>query len=72
MARLNRQKEKIMPGALLSDRTAAAIAEKLPGSIKALGATKGVGPRKAQNYGTGLIPLFRAFQTPEKEQGGLF
>jgi hypothetical protein len=65
-------KEKLMAGAVLSDRATAAIAEKLPATIKALGAIKGVGPMKAQYYGAGIIALIRAFQTPEKEQGSLF
>jgi hypothetical protein len=65
-------KEKMMPSAVLSDRTAATIAEKLPATIKSLGAIKGVGPQKASYFGSEIIQLIRAFQTPEKEQGSLF
>lgn len=65
-------KEKLMPSAVLSDRTAAAIAEKLPATINALGAIKGVGPQKANYFGSAIIGLIRAYQTPEKEQGSLF
>ena len=65
-------KEKMMPSAVLSDRTAAAIAEKLPATIKSLGAIKGVGPQKANYFGSAIIGLIRAYQTPEKEQGSLF
>jgi len=55
-------KEKLMPSGVLTDRTVAAIAEKLPATIKALGAIKGVGAMKAQYYGSGIIALIRAYQ----------
>jgi len=64
--------EKLMPNGILSERAAATIAEKLPATIKALGAIKGVGPQKATQYGTELIQMIRTFQTSEKEQGSLF
>ena len=65
-------KEKLMPNAVLTDRTAATIAEKLPATIKALGTIKGVGPQKANEFGSAIIQLIRAYQTPEKDQGSLF
>lgn len=65
-------KEKLMPSGVFSDRTAATIAEKLPATIKALGAIKGVGPLKAQYYGSTIIKMIRDYQAPEKEQGSLF
>ncbi|MCQ6956416.1 HRDC domain-containing protein [Mucilaginibacter aquariorum] len=55
-------KEKVMPGMVLSERAAAIIAEKLPATLKALGAIKGVGQHKAGQYGAGLIGLIRAYQ----------
>jgi len=66
------EKEKLMPNGVLSERTAATIAEKLPATIKALSAIKGLGPQKATQYGTALIQMIRFFQTPEKEQRSLF
>jgi superfamily II DNA helicase RecQ len=69
-------REKLMPNGVLSERTAAAIAEKLPATIKALGAIKGVGPQKANQYGPELILLIRAYENEQsgsgKEQVSLF
>jgi superfamily II DNA helicase RecQ len=47
---------------VLSDKTAAAIAEKLPPTIKALSGIKGVGPHKAGQYGAELIGIIRLYQ----------
>jgi hypothetical protein len=70
------EKEKIMPNMILSEKTMATIAEKLPEVLKALSAIKGVGPQKAAQYGPELIRLVRSYQKelqgPEKEQGILF
>ncbi|MES2277387.1 MAG: HRDC domain-containing protein [Bacteroidota bacterium] len=65
-------KENIMPNMVLSEKTAATIAEKLPATIKALGAIKGVGAHKATQYGAELIGLIRAYQEPQTEQASLF
>lgn len=54
--------EKVMPGMVLSEKTMAAIAHKLPETLKALGMVKGVGPQKAAQYGAELIGLIRAYQ----------
>lgn len=64
--------EKIMPNMLLSEKTAATIAEKLPATIKALSAIKGVGPQKASQYGSDLIGLIRTFQGLDGDQSSLF
>jgi len=68
--------EKIMPNMVLSEKTVAAIAEKLPETLKALGGVKGVGAQKADVYGTELIGLIRAYQQelqgPGPEQASLF
>jgi len=68
--------EKIMPNMVLSEKTVAAIAEKLPETLKALGGVKGVGAQKAAVYGTELIGLIRAYQQelqgPGPEQASLF
>jgi superfamily II DNA helicase RecQ len=70
------EKEKIMPNMVLSEKTIATIAEKLPEVLKALSAIKGVGPQKVAQYGPELISLVRSYQKelqgPEKEQGILF
>lgn len=54
--------EKVMPGMILSEKTAANIAERLPATLKALGSIKGVGPSKAAQYGVGLIQMIRDYQ----------
>jgi len=69
-------KENIMPNMVLSEKTAAAIAEKLPDTLKALGAIKGIGAHKATDYGPELIGLIRSYQQelqgPGTEQVSLF
>jgi len=68
--------EKLMPSMVLSEKTAATIAEKLPTTLKTLGAIKGVGPQKAGQYGAELIGMIRAFQQEMNgsgiEQASLF
>ncbi|HTD98331.1 MAG TPA: HRDC domain-containing protein [Mucilaginibacter sp.] len=69
-------KENLMPGMVLSEKTAVSIAEKMPATLKALSALKGVGPQKAARHGVALIGLIRAYQqelqTPGTEQVSLF
>lgn len=69
-------KENVMPSMVLSDKTAIAIAEKLPATLKALGAIKGFGAHKATQYGPELIGLIRSYQQelqgPGTEQVTLF
>lgn len=69
-------KERIMPGMLFSEKTLAAIAEKLPALLKTLSAIKGVGPQKTARYGPELISLIRTYKDelngPSKEQASLF
>ncbi|RKR84382.1 UvrD-like helicase family protein [Mucilaginibacter gracilis] len=70
------QKETIMPNMVLSEKTVAAIAEKLPATLKALSAIKGVGPQKAAQHGNQLISMVRLYQQElcglETEQKSLF
>lgn len=70
------ENEKLMPGMIFSEKTLAAIAEKLPATIKALSSIKGVGPPKATQYGPDLIMLIRAYEQelkgPAAEQSSLF
>ncbi|WP_214071431.1 HRDC domain-containing protein [Mucilaginibacter sp. dw_454] len=68
--------EKIMPNMVLSEKTAAAIAEKLPATLKALSTIKGVGTQKAAAYGADIIGLIRTYQQelqgPGTEQASMF
>jgi hypothetical protein len=70
------QQEQVMPNMVLSEKTVATIAEKLPFTLKALSAVKGVGAHKASQYGTELITLIRTYQQeiqgPNTEQVSLF
>ncbi|NNU33647.1 HRDC domain-containing protein [Mucilaginibacter sp. S1162] len=56
------EKEKVMPNMIFSAKTAATIAEKLPATLKALAAIKGVGPQKATQFGNDIIELIRAYE----------
>lgn len=56
------QQEKIMPNMIFSENTVAAIAERLPATLKALGSIKGVGVQKASKYGAAIINLIRSYQ----------
>jgi hypothetical protein len=66
------KKEKMMPNMILSEKTAATIAAKLPATLKLLSAIKGVGPQKATQFGAAIIGLIRDYQEPTKDQGSLF
>jgi type II secretory pathway predicted ATPase ExeA len=69
-------REKIMPNMVLTEQTLAAIAEKLPETLKALSGIKGVGPLKTQQYGARLITMIRAYSLEllgaPADQGSLF
>jgi hypothetical protein len=69
-------KEAVMPGMVLSEKTAASVAEKMPATLKALSVIKGVGPHKAGQYGAELIGLIRNYrqelQSPGLAQVTLF
>jgi superfamily II DNA helicase RecQ len=54
--------DRVMPNMVLSEKTLAAIAEKLPPTIKALSGIKGMGPHKADQYGAEVIRMIRAYQ----------
>lgn len=68
--------EKIMPNMVLTEKTLATIAEKLPATLKALSAIKGIGPQKAAQYGSAIIMMIRVYQQaaqgPSTEQASLF
>ncbi len=70
------EKAMIMPNMVLSEKMLAAIAEKLPPTIKVLSGIKGVGQQKALQYGTELIGLIRSYEQElqglDMEQGSLF
>lgn len=54
--------EKIMSNMVMTEKTMASVAEKLPATLKALGGIKGVGAQKAAQYGPELILMIRAYQ----------
>jgi hypothetical protein len=70
------EKERVMPNMIFSEKTLAAITEKLPSLLKTLSAIKGVGPQKTMHYGPELIILIRAYQDglngQSKQQASLF
>jgi superfamily II DNA helicase RecQ len=53
---------QVMPNMILSEKTAATIAEKLPATLKVLSGIKGVGPQKAAQFGAAIIGLIRAYE----------
>jgi hypothetical protein len=55
-------KENVMPNMVLSEKTSATIAEKLPATLKALSAIKGVGPQKTAQFGADIISLIRVYE----------
>ena len=56
------KKEQVLASMLFSDQTLAAIAAKLPETLKALSGVKGIGPEKTSRYGTDIMMLIRAYQ----------
>jgi hypothetical protein len=56
------QDEGVLPGMLFSEQTLAAIAAKLPETLKTLSATKGIGAEKTGRYGAALLTIIRAYQ----------
>ncbi|MET3981249.1 hypothetical protein ABIB62_003673 [Mucilaginibacter sp. UYP25] len=66
-------RQKIMPGMVFTEKTLAAIAEKLPATLKNFSGIKGVGPQKANQYGADIITLIRIYQQgPDNDQASLF
>lgn len=69
-------KERIMPNMVMTEKTMATVAEKLPATLKALTAIKGVGTQKSAQYGAALIMMIRAYQQDAQgantEQASLF
>jgi len=55
-------KEKVMPNMIMSEKTVATIAEKLPATLKALSTIKGVGLQKAAQFGADIIGLIRVYE----------
>jgi len=69
------KKESVLASMLFSEQTLAAVAAKLPVSLKALSAIKGVGPEKTARYGAGILQLVRNYQNESSgavEQKSLF
>jgi len=67
--------DKVLPSMIFSDQTISSIAQRLPASLKALGAIKGVGPQKASQFGTDVLRLIRNYQNQQSgfaDQASLF
>jgi hypothetical protein len=60
-------KEGIMPNMVLTEKTMATIAERLPATLKVLSGIKGIGPQKSAQYGNDIITMIRQYQ--QKAQG---
>lgn len=56
------KKEQVLASMLFSEQTLAAIAAKLPATLKNLSGIKGIGPEKTNRYGTDLLTMVRAYQ----------
>jgi hypothetical protein len=54
--------ENILNSMLFTEQTLAAIAAKLPETLKALSGVRGVGPEKNSRYGVAILTLVRAYQ----------
>ncbi|RVU02068.1 helicase [Mucilaginibacter limnophilus] len=69
------QQEGILAGMLFSEQTLAAIAAKLPASLKNLSGIKGVGPEKTSRYGAAILTLVREYERKSSgsaDQASLF
>jgi superfamily II DNA helicase RecQ len=60
-------KDGIMPNMVLTEKTMATIAERLPATLKALSGIKGIGTQKTAQYGNEIITMIRQYQ--QKAQG---
>ncbi|MEJ7778904.1 MAG: HRDC domain-containing protein [Daejeonella sp.] len=68
-------RNKLIPSMIFSDQTVNVIGQKLPASVKAFSAIKGVGPQKASQFGTDVLTLIRNYQNQRSgsaEQVSLF
>ena len=67
--------EQVLESMLFTEQTLAAIAAKLPATLKALSGIKGVGPEKTSRYGAAILTRVRDYQqglTGTSDQGSLF
>lgn len=67
--------ENILASMLFTEQTLAAIAAKLPATLKALSGIKGVGPEKTSRYGAAILTRIRDYQneaTGASDQASLF
>jgi hypothetical protein len=58
-------RDKVIASMIFSDQTLSVIGQKLPASLKALSAIKGVGPQKARQFGTEVLSLIRNYQNQQ-------
>ncbi len=59
------KQENVLASMLFSEQTLAAIAAKLPETLKSLSGIKGIGPEKTIRYGPAMLTLIRAYQQGE-------
>lgn len=69
------QAESVLGSMLFTEQTLAAIAAKVPETLKTLSGVKGVGPEKTSRYGNAILTLVRAYQRESSgaaDQASLF
>ena len=69
------KRENVLARMLFSEQTLAAVAAKLPATLKALSGVKGVGPEKTARYGAEILTLVRAYEqeaTGAADQSSMF
>ncbi|MCC8408192.1 AAA family ATPase [Mucilaginibacter sp. UR6-1] len=54
--------EGVLASMLFSEQALAAVAAKLPGTLKSLSGIKGIGSEKTKRYGAAILTLIRAFE----------
>jgi len=59
---LTAQTEGVLSSMIFSEQTLAAIAAKLPETLKALSGIKGVGTEKCSRYGASILTMIRVYQ----------
>ncbi len=56
------RKENVLASMVFTEQTLANVAARLPGTLKALGGLKGVGPEKTARHGTAILTLIRNYE----------
>lgn len=67
--------ENMLTSMLFTEQTLAAVAAKLPATLKALSGVKGIGPEKTTRYGAAILQLIRNYQQQQSgapDQASMF